>query len=273
MKPKHPTILLTGAHGFVGSRIAASLPTIAAPSLRGATQDDVRRMIDEIQPEYIIHTAAISDIPACEADPEASYHANVLVPVYLARAAQGAKLVAFSSDQVYGGCKGEGPFAENDTVPTNTYARHKLEMEQRVLDIAPDAVLLRATWMYDMPAYGCSNRSNFIINMLRAAATQTPIAFSRGQYRGITYVREVARLMEAALRLLGGAYNFGSENTLSMYDTARLFAEELRLAISLSDAPPRSNLWMDCSKLREQGISFSSTIDGLRRCCADYGLL
>ena len=39
-------ILLTGAGGFVGARMKAALPdTLAAPSLRGASREDVRRLI------------------------------------------------------------------------------------------------------------------------------------------------------------------------------------------------------------------------------------
>ena len=42
-----------------------------------------------------------------------------------------------------------------------------LANEKRVLDANPCAVLLRATWMYDMPMYGVPNRPNFIVSMLR----------------------------------------------------------------------------------------------------------
>ena len=102
-------ILLTGANGFVGARIRAAAPVICAPSLRGAEKEDIDRLIDTVQPDAILHTAAISDIGACAKDPEGSYHANVLVPEYLAKAANGAKLVLFSSDQVYSGAKGDKP--------------------------------------------------------------------------------------------------------------------------------------------------------------------
>ena len=72
-------ILLTGANGFVGARIRAAAPVICAPSLRGAEKEDIDRLIDTVQPDAILHTAAISDIGACAKDPEGSYHANVLV--------------------------------------------------------------------------------------------------------------------------------------------------------------------------------------------------
>lgn len=259
-------ILLTGARGFVGARIAAALLVIAAPSLRDMEEDDIKRLIDETEPDAIIHTAAISDIPTCEKVPEASFRANVEIPVWLSKT--GVKAVLFSTDQVYGGCTGEGPFSENDTAPANVYARHKLEMEQRVLDINPHAVLLRATWMYDMPLYGVSNRGNFLMNMLR----QQEAAFSASQHRAVTYVREVAQWTERALSLPGGSYNFGSENSPTMLDTARWLKERLRLPIELRDAGPRPHLWMDCGKAKAQGIQFMDTIDGLEQCIRDYAL-
>ena len=160
-------IFVTGPHGFVGARVMDELgrDAIPAPSFRAVDEESIRRMVDEAQPDLIIHTAAMSDIPTCENDPDGSYYANVKVPVWLART--GIKCVMFSTDQVYSGCAGEGPYAEEETMPSNLYSRHKLEMEQRTLDINPDTVHLRATWMYDMPKYGVPNRGNFLVNMLR----------------------------------------------------------------------------------------------------------
>lgn len=267
------TTLLTGANGFVGLRIQAHMPVIASPSLRGASLDDVKRIVDQVQPEVIIHTAAISDIGTCEKNPDASWHANVQVPVYLAQAAPDAKLLMFSTDQVYSACTTPGPYREDEIAPGNLYARHKLEMEQRVLDISPSAVMLRATWMYDMPIFGAANRGNFLMNMLLNAASGTPMTFADPQYRGITYVREVARLTEQAIQLPGGAYNFGSENDLSMLDTARFLAGALHLKADIRPGESRNNLWMDCRKLRSQGVSFSTTTEGLLACLKDYRLL
>ena len=269
------SVLVTGAGGFVGSRVCLALPdAAAAPSLRGAKEEDIRRMIDAVQPDWIIHTAAISDIGACEKDPDASYIANVRLPLLLARAAKGVKLALFSTDQVYSGLEQPGPYGEDTVKPANIYAAHKLEMERRVLDANPDAVLLRATWMYDLPLFGLPNRGNFLVNMLQAAARQTPLAFSPGQYRGVTWAREVARLMEQTRGLPGGVYNFGSENTLSMYDTALYLCRLTGWRAPVAPlTEPRHNLWMDCARLRRQGIAFSSAAEGLRACCAAYGLL
>ena len=93
---------------------------------------------------------------------------------------------------MYSGAKGDKPFTEDDVATANLYAEEKLEMENRVLAIDPNAVMLRATWMYDMPMFGVPNRSNLITMFLNAAITQKPLALSKEEFRGITYVREVA---------------------------------------------------------------------------------
>ena len=174
----------------------------------------------------------------------------------------------FSTDQVYSGCAGDGPYAEEETEPSNLYSRHKLEMEQRTLDINPDTVHLRATWMYDMPKYGVPNRGNFLVNMLR----QSDISFSSTQQRAVTYVREVSGWIRQAALLPGGAYNYGSENTFTMLETAEWLKARLDLPVRLQDVGPRHHLWMDCSKIKSHGINFCSTIDGLQKCIDDYAL-
>ncbi len=260
-------ILVTGPRGFVGARIMATLEgAVPAPSLRDADREGVRRLMDRIAPDLVIHTAAMSDIGACERDPEGSYRANVLLPVWIAET--GVRAVMFSTDQVYGGCGGSGPYREEEAAPVNLYARHKLEMERRCLDIAPDTVLLRAAWMYDMPMYGIANRGNFLVNMLR----EKRLAFSSVQRRGITYVREAAGQIMGAAALPGGVYNYGSENDLTMLETARWLKDALDLDTVLSDAGPRHDLWMDCAGATRHGVRFSTSVGGLEKCIADYGL-
>lgn len=260
-------ILITGAAGFVGRRLMETVPgAVAAPSLRDASQEDIKRIVEESGAEAIIHTAAISDIGACQADPEASYRANVQIPLWLARAAGNRKLICFSSDQVYSGSREAGPYSEEMTAPGNVYACHKLEMEQRVLEILPEAVMLRAEWMYDLRA----PKPNYLLNVLRAEGT---VAFSSRQYRGVTYLGEVAENMDRVLALPGGAYNFGSETTLSMQELTKRLAALLGKPLTVEDAPPRHNLWMDCGKAARYGVVFSDVLTGLTKCLQEYGLL
>lgn len=260
-------ILVTGATGFVGQKILQMCDdTIPCPSLRNISEEALKKIVEESGADTIIPTAAISDIGVCQANPEASYIANVQLPVSLAKVASHAKLILFSSDQVYSALEEDGPYTEDRVKPGNLYAEHKLEMEQRVLDIAPDAVMLRAEWMYDYYL----KKSNYFMNILRA---EEPLQASSRQYRGVTYVKEVAQNMEAVRQLPGGSYNFGSETDKSMYEITRDFLAFLGKNVPLEDAPPRHNLWMNCEKARRYGVTFSTVEAGLRQCAQDYGIL
>ena len=276
-------VLVSGAGGFVGARIMTQLAgryeLCAFPKgmLAVADGQTVADWTEQVQPDVILHTAALSDTGYSERHPDESYRANVQLPCWMAAAARktGAKLVAFSSDQVYTGLAVRGPFDESTLLsPSNVYGRHKLEMEQRVLDILPGAVLLRATWMYDLPGYGLPIRGNFLLNLMTAAMRQETLRFSAQDYRGITYVREAVERLTQAMELPGGVYNFGSENDCDMVTTARRVCALLDIHPTIEAADWPRSLLMDGGKLRAAaGVGFDDTLTGVQHCLRDYGLL
>ena len=147
-----------------------------------------------VQPDVILHLAALSDTGYCQQHPEESRRANVELPIWMAKAARdtGAKLISFSSDQVYAGVTQPGPLPETLPLsPANTYGQHKLKAEEQVLALCPEAVLLRAPWMYDLPGDGLPLRGNLPLNLLQAAQNGTPVRFSPHDHRGVSWVREV----------------------------------------------------------------------------------
>lgn len=274
-------ILLTGAGGFIGSRICQQwqgryeLCTLPRGFLCTADEAAIRAQVETLRPDVILHTAALSDTGYCARHPAEAYRANVELPVWLARAARqtGAKLVAFSSDQVYAGVQQPGPLPETLVLrPANIYGQYKLEAEQRVLDLCPDSVHLRASWMYDLPGYGLPIRGNLPLDLLRAAIKGEPVRFSRSDHRGVTYVRQVIENLVPAMELPGDVYNFGSGNAEDMVCTARQFAETLGVAVQIKEESWNRNLVMDAAKLERFGIRFDTTQQGIRRCLRDYGL-
>ncbi len=280
------TIIVAGAHGFVGARIMQKYPNaIPLPSgLVRSPNEALKAFVFDYSPDLIINAAAISDIGACERDPIASYLANVKLPTALAEIANetNAKFISFSSDQVYTGQKTDGPYREEEELlpPANVYAQHKLEAEKRVLELSPNAVLLRATWMYDMPLYGHKNRGNFLINVLKSILQEEKMQFPDATHRGITYVRQAVEFLDKVAALPGGVYNYGSENPLTTYQTAgALFdalgvenlKEKLIEKLPLNDGKPH-DLWLDGTKLKKHGIVFDLTAEGFQRCIKDYSL-
>ena len=282
-------IILTGARGFVGSRVLAhllskghSVECIGSEDLRGELTgkryDALVRRFEQADADAVIHTAAISDTGYAEREPEASYLANVRLPEIMAElsARFGCKLISCSSDQIYNGTPQIRFHREDEkSTPSNVYGRHKLEAEGRIAELCPDAVSLRLTWMYDMPGYRAHTNMGFPLKLLRAAAEDQVMEFSKNNFRGITYVRSVAENIEKAIALPGGVYNFGSENPLNMYETALAFFRALGLAaraeklIHPTDGEQRS-LAMDCSLLHGYGITFETTTEGIEKMVEDY---
>ena len=77
--------------------------------------------------------------------------------------------------------------------------------------------------------------------------------------------------MAKVMALPGGAYNFGSETTKSMYEITKEFVGALGLDVEVEDAPSLHNLWMNCSKARKYGVVFSEVSEGLLKCARDDG--
>ena len=266
----------------MGSRIAAALQDryeLITPShseLDITSAEAVESFIRRTQPDAILHLAALSNTGYCEEHPQESYLVNVVSVENIAKAAakHDIKLVWFSSDQVYNGCTELGLLSEDMPLsPENHYGRHKLLAEQRALEICPESVALRATWMYDSERPGMKTHRNFVLNFQEAIKNGTPLRFATREFRGITWIEDVVRNIPHTFDLPGGVYNFGAENHLNTYETAVEYAriqglDPDTIAIPDTERFPNHirNLSMSIQKAYEASggkIRFMTTLEGL----------
>lgn len=279
METKQKRMVVTGAQGFLGSRVVAyysvtyDVVALGHGDLDITNRESVMEKLTELHPDIVVHCAAISDTGYSQQHPDESESINVWGTVHIAEACKacGAKLLFMSSDQVYNGNAEQGLLPETiELHPVSVYGQHKLQAEQKVASICPDAVGLRLTWMYDLPTSPLKLNRNLLVNLQRTFEEKTTLQAAVREYRGITFVWEVVKRLEACLQLPGGAYNFGCENELTSYQTFIEAANSMQLPNPetwiLADNErfpehPR-NLSMSLKKLQTFGIDFPSTCEG-----------
>ncbi|HEY1727939.1 MAG TPA: GDP-mannose 4,6-dehydratase [Candidatus Baltobacteraceae bacterium] len=159
-------VLVTGGSGFVGRRLVAALrergdDVISAAPSHGDDQhlpldltdaENVRAVVEMVQPEVVYHLAAQSFVPVSIEDPVTTYRVNVDGTAYLLEALRELKprLLFVSSAEVYGRRSQEDmPLRETlPPRPTNPYAASKAAGEALVLgwhhSYGIDAVISRA---------------------------------------------------------------------------------------------------------------------------------
>lgn len=270
-------LLVTGASGFMGSRVVDFYRRryeICAPGHGELDITDgagVLARMQEWQPDYVVHCAAISDIGRCQREPESSWDINVEGSVNLAKAAGqvGAKCLLCSSDQVYAGSAVRGPHRETEEVkPGNLYGREKLMAEERCMAVNPDSISLRLSWMYDARTLNQGEHGDFLRTLLAKIGTSEPLRYAVNDLRGVTDVNQVVENLEAAFALKGGVYNFGAPGTKNMYDMVdslfgRLGWDRSRLAKEGEADGALRDLTMSQEKLNEGGIFFMDTEERL----------
>jgi dTDP-4-dehydrorhamnose reductase len=146
------TIWVTGAGGLIGSylvRTAASyvpdamVVALTRDRLDLADASAVRTEFRRQNPQLIIHCAALSRSPDCEADPALARKLNTEVTALLAELAADIAFVFLSTDLVFDG--GAGNYVETAPVnPLSVYAETKVAAEQ-VLRANPKHTIIRTS--------------------------------------------------------------------------------------------------------------------------------
>ena len=276
-------LLVTGGSGFLGRRVVAYFETLGwqvqAPGHREldiTDANDLRAWFRENHPQAVIHTAAVSDTGACQREPEWSEAINVTGTLNLAACCRdyGAKLVICSSDQIYFGSPGTGPHREEDPVaPVNVYGLQKLRAEQGCLELLPETVCLRLSWMYARDS-APGERGHFLSALKEALADESkPLTWPVHDRRGITDAADVVENLPKALKLPGGIWNFGSANGNSTYETVRSVLEAADRQAALARLTPNleafaqnpRDISMDMTKLEAAGITFPTTGEAILR--------
>ncbi len=233
-------ILITGSNGLLGQKLVAALRDDRALELIATSRGDDRSpqpvggryralditdaaavdaVFDAVRPEVVIHTAAMTNVDACELDPAACRLQNVTATANLVNAArrQGSHFIHLSTDFIFDGRK--GPYREEDEPhPLSVYGQSKLDSERLVISGGLSKWAIARTIIVYGVAPGLS-RSNVVLWARSALQKGEPIRVVDDQWRMPTLAEDLADgCIRIARRGATGIYHLCGPDAMSILE-------------------------------------------------------
>ena len=231
-------IFISGGSGLLGSKVAEialergyeiysgychNKPEFGEPVKFDLAKDTDLEVIYNIKPEFIIHTAALTNVDECEANKALAYKINAEGTKRVVEIANelGAFLVYVSTDYVFSGDK--GMYKEDDEPnPIDYYGYTKLLGEKYCDCIARPCVIYGAK-----PASGKVNFALWLIDNLR---NRKEVKIVTDQFITPTINTNLAKmLLEVAGQELKGIFHLAGATRVSRYDFALQIANKFGL--------------------------------------------
>lgn len=288
-------ILVTGSNGLLGQKLVYKLKgrddveLIATArgknrlldksgyqflSLDICNKANVDEVIDSVQPDHIIHTAAMTQVDDCELNHEACDKANVDAVRYIVDAAErnNCHLVHISTDFIFNG--EDGPYDEDGTPdPLSYYGNAKWKSEQIVQNSKLQWAILRTVLVYGI--VDNMSRSNIVLWAKGALEKGEQINVVDDQFRSPTLAEDLADgCILAVDKKATGIYNISGKDQFSIIDLVRTVADYYGLDKSLinpvssktlnqpAKRPPVTGFILDKAR-RELGYEPHSFTEGI----------
>ncbi len=231
-------LFITGGSGLLGSKLAEIAendyevyagfrshdPPFGIPVKFDLTSD-ILGVVEEIKPDVIVHSAAMTDVDKCELEKELAYKINVEGTKKVVEAARKVDtfLVYISTDYVFSGDRGMYR-EEDETNPINYYGYTKLEGEKFCENIARTCVIYGAR-----PAAGKINFALWLIDKLEKGEE---VKIVTDQFITPTLNTNLAEmLLEIVEREIVGTFHLSGATRVSRFD----FALELARVFGLDE--------------------------------------
>lgn len=264
-KRGHEAISSDLAEIYAGIKDGSAVCFAPYVSLDITDKEEVKRVIEEIKPDAVIHCAAWTAVDMAEDDDKVEKVKAVNVGgtknIAVACKTIDCKMLYLSTDYVFDG-QGTEPWKPDckDYKPMNVYGQTKLEGELAVSEILVKYFIVRIAWVFGL------NGKNFIKTMINVGKTHDEVKVVNDQIGTPTYCYDLARLLvDMCETEKYGYYHATNEGGyISWYDFCVEFYKQYGLytkvipvsteEYGLSKAVRPVNSRLDKSKLVENGF-------------------
>ncbi len=269
-------VTLFGASGLLGKALMRewSGDAVTGVSSRDADIRDSARVLEVVQktqPEWIVLSAAYTDVDGCESNAELAFAVNRDGAVNVARTAKqvGARLLFLSSDYVFDGKK-TTPYEIGDSRnPQSVYGRTKAEAEIKILEMLPECCIVRTSWLF-----GIGGKC-FPDTILKLAASRKVLDVVDDQRGSPTYVIDLVRAVVALCqKRASGIVHVTNAGDCSWFEFAQEIVHSAGLTTTVRPtssaqmarpAPRPAYSVLSSSSLEALGIEMPSWQDALNR--------
>lgn len=244
-------ILITGSNGLLGQKIVRQLKKRKIEFLATSkgenrnpdcenskyvsmdicSEEEIAQVFHSFLPTHVIHTAAMTNVDACELNPKDCYETNVLATKKLFNEAKKieAHFQLLSTDFIFDGEKGNY-IEEDEPNPLSVYAKSKVDAEQFLIsDSYSDYSIVRT-----IIVYGIGNnlsRTNIVCWAKEALSKGQEMKIIDDQFRAPTWADDLAwaciRICEIDKK---GIYHICGPETMSVFEIVTRVARHFGLS-------------------------------------------
>jgi len=244
-------IVITGSNGLLGQKLVKLYLSKSSYEIHALSRGENRlhnkegytyynidlldkvellQTLNQIEPSVIIHTAAMTNVDACEQQQDQCDLMNIDVVANILDYCKESDvyLVHLSTDFIFDGTKGDVYNEDDIAHPVNHYGLSKLKSEIMIQEAKIDAAILRTILVYGLVDQ--NERSNIVLWVKSSLENHKDIHVVTDQLRMPTYAEDLAEACWLAVEARAkGVFNVSSNELMSIYDIALSIADAFGL--------------------------------------------
>jgi len=240
-------IIITGANGMLGQRAVEYYSSKENIELLATSVEDksvidsveyipcdiksresIKKVIYDYCPDFVVHTAAFTNVDLSEKMREDAWKINVKGVEYIAEAARAidAQIIHISTDYIFDGKN--GPYHENDLPnPIGYYGRTKLASENALKISGTLFTILRTNVLY---GFARNSRPDFVRWVINSLTKKERIRIVKDQINNPTFIDDLVQAINKIIEFKKtGIYNIGGKEFLSRLEFTNRIADYFKL--------------------------------------------